>query len=126
MSDKLFDDDNMQLIQNIENIVTTGDSIILDEKVRYRAYDPMQSRFIFLSPNDLFPSGSYERFIVDIFHEIDLIDFKKTYGLDIGGNTDYNPTMILTVLFYSISTGLYNYRKIDKMCQYDQRYTCKY
>lgn len=120
-----MENNNLFTEQEINDMKTT----ILDEnnnnqifKKRFKEYNPSQSMFMTLYPDELFPHDSFERFIIDMFNTIDLSSFIKSNKMDLGGNSEYNPKMMLIIIFYAATNGIYHYRKIDKLCKYDQRY----
>lgn len=72
-----------------------------------------------LMPYDIehwLPENHLARFIVEI---VSMLDFKHIYKQYKGvGSTAYDPKMILALLFYGYSTGVFSSRKIEK-CTYD-------
>jgi transposase len=87
---------------------------------RYRSYEPHQNQFLPINSGELFPSGSYERFLVDIIQNINerIIDSEE----DKGGETPYNPKALLGIIFYSYSNGIFSSRKMETACKNDLRY----
>jgi transposase len=67
-----------------------------------------------LMPYDLgdwLPESHLARFVVDI---VDKLDFKRIYADYKGvGSTAYDPRMLLSLLFYAYSTGIFSSRKIE-------------
>jgi len=68
-----------------------------------------------LMPYDLnswLPEDHLARFVVDI---VDKLDFSRIYSRYRGcGSTAYDPRMLLSLLFYGYSTGVFSSRKIEK------------
>lgn len=65
---------------------------------------------------DWLPENHLARFIVEI---VSMLDFKQIYRQYKGvGSTAYDPRMLLSLLFYGYSTGVFSSRKIEN-CTYD-------
>ena len=68
-----------------------------------------------LMPYDLsswLPEEHLARFVVDI---VDRLDFRHIYSQHKGcGSSPYDPKMLLSLLFYGYSTGIFSSRKIEK------------
>jgi transposase len=84
---------------------------------RYKNYEPDQSMLIEFYSEHHFPEGSFERFLVDILHDIDISSF---YGsTDKGGESPYHPRSILGIVFYGLSQGIFSSRKQETKCKSD-------
>lgn len=68
-----------------------------------------------LLPHDLnswLPEDHMARFVVEI---VDRLDFRHIYSqYKGGGSTPYDPRMLLSLLFYGYSTGVFSSCKIEK------------
>jgi len=53
-------------------------------KKRFKEYNPDQMYFSTFNPKECFKEGCYERFIVDTMKKIDINEFEKIEGLDLG------------------------------------------
>jgi transposase len=91
---------------------------------RFIGSDPDQ---LMLMPHDLkdwLPEKHLSRFIVEI---VDQLDFRSVYGQYKGvGSAAYDPKMLLSLLFYGYSTGVFSSRKLETM-SYDSvafRFIC--
>ncbi len=89
---------------------------------RFREYNPDQIFFHTFNPAEVFPKGSFERFLVDIIREMDLSDFAKRTNSDLGGPDEYNPKSMLAIIFYGQSEGIFSSRNLARLCLNDQRY----
>ncbi len=89
---------------------------------RFKEYNPQQTYLISLNPEETFPSGSFENFIVSIMEKI--VDEDEFYPekIDKGGSEAHNPKAILGTMFYSYSKGAYSYRKMARSCLHDIAY----
>ena len=88
---------------------------------RYRRYEPDQSVMIPLNFSQVFPQGTFERFLVDTIQQFDLSQFEKAWT-DKSGETPYDPRSLLGIILYGFSVGVYSSRKLSKACANDFRY----
>jgi len=79
----------------------------------YEHYDQDQTHLIILNKEENFPKGTYVRFLNDIIENtIELEPFEKKRKNDRHGKPAKHAKMILKILYYSFSEGIYSYRKI--------------
>lgn len=64
------------------------------------------------SLQDWLPEGHLARFIVEIVEQLDLRSLKSSYAGR--GSHPYNPSMLLALLFYGYSTGVFSSRKLER------------
>jgi transposase len=64
------------------------------------------------SVQDWLPEGHLARFVVEIVEQLDLRSLKTAYAGR--GSQPYNPTMLLALLFYGYSTGVFSSRKLER------------
>jgi transposase len=64
------------------------------------------------SVQDWLPEGHLARFIVEIVEQLDLRSLKASYAGR--GSQPYNPAMLLALLFYGYSTGIFSSRKLER------------
>ena len=64
------------------------------------------------SVQDWLPEGHLARFVVEIVDQLDLRSFKSSYAGR--GSQPYNPAMLLALLFYGYSTGVFSSRKLER------------
>jgi len=86
-----------------------------------RAWNPSLSKlterhsnFCRLQPSvqDWLPEGYVARFVVEIEEQLNLRSLKASY---VGrGSQPYNPVMLLALLFYGYSTGVFSSRKLER------------
>lgn len=75
--------------------------------------------------DDWLPENHLARFIVEIIEQLDLNEYKKAYRGS--GSEAYDPSIMLGLLFYGYSTGVFSSRKIER-ATYDSvafRYICR-
>jgi len=65
-----------------------------------------------LSVQDWLPEGHLARFVVEIVEQLDLRSLKASYAGR--GSQPYNPVMLLALLFYGYSTGVFSSRKLER------------
>ena len=64
------------------------------------------------SVQDWLPEGHLARFVVEIVEQLDLRSLKASYSGR--GSQPYNPAMLLALLFYGYSTGVFSSRKLER------------
>src|SRR5947209_1109354 len=64
---------------------------------------------------DCLPQTHLARFIVEIVEELDLSAFYARYGNR--GGAPYSPEILLAVLFYGYTNGVFSSRKIEQACR---------
>ena len=64
------------------------------------------------SVQDWLPEGHLARFVVEIVEQLDLRPLKASYAGR--GSQPYNPAMLLALLFYGYSTGVFSSRKLER------------
>ena len=70
---------------------------------------------LFLLPpsvQDWLPKGHLARFVVDIVEQLDLRSLKASYSGR--GSQPYNPEMLVALLFYGYSIGVFSSRKLER------------
>lgn len=81
----------------------------------FEPYDPNQLLLLPPSVRDWVPEGHLAQFISDTVDQLDLQVFFEKYAkrTDGRGSLAYHPAMMLKVLLYAYSTGIFSSRKID-------------
>lgn len=64
------------------------------------------------SVQDWLPEGHLARFVVEIVEQLDLRSLKASYAGR--GSQPYNPAMLLALIFYGYSTGVFSSRKLER------------
>jgi transposase len=64
------------------------------------------------SVQEWLPEGHLARFVVEIVEQLDLRSLKASYAGR--GSQPYNPAMLLALLFYGYSTGVFSSRKLER------------
>jgi transposase len=64
------------------------------------------------SVQDWLPQGHLARFVVDIVSQLDLSSLRGTYAGK--GSRPYDPALLLSMIFYGYSTGVFSSRKLEQ------------
>ena len=70
-----------------------------------------QTSFMPHDLNEWLPEDHLARFVVDIVSKMDLSDVYLSYSGK--GSTPYDPKLLLSIIFYGYSTGVFSSRKIE-------------
>lgn len=82
----------------------------------FRPYEPHQALLLPPSLDDWLPANHLARFVSDTVDALDIGPFFKKYREreDGRGRVAYHPKLMLKVLIYAYSTGIFSSRKIYK------------
>ena len=84
---------------------------------QFREWNVEQSYLLPASVKDFVPSGHLSHFIRDlVLEELDLSMIYESYEEE-RGYPPYNPSMMVSLLLYSYSQGVYSSRKISRACE---------
>jgi transposase len=85
---------------------------------RYKKYDYNQGKFIPIDFSKQIVEGSFEHtlhYLID--EELDLSVFDARYGNDRTGASAYDPAILLKIILYAYSKGIFTSRKIARCCE---------
>ena len=86
----------------------------------YRSWDPDQSYLLPPSPSDWLPENDLVYFVLDTVRDLDLRAITRKYETGDGrGFPPYHPRMMVTLLLYSYTQGVFSSRRIMKRCERD-------
>ncbi len=89
----------------------------------YRSWDPDQAYLLPPSPSDWLPEDDLVYFVLDTVRDLDIKGITKKYEAGDGrGYPPYNPRMMVALLLYSYTQGVFSSRKIMKRCERDAAY----
>ncbi len=89
----------------------------------YRSWDPDQAYLLPPSPSDWLPEDDLVYFVLDTVRDLDLKPITRKYENGDGrGFPPYHPRMMVTLLLYSYTQGVFSSRRIMKRCQRDAAY----
>jgi transposase len=86
---------------------------------KFRAWRPEQSWLFPPSPQDWLPEDHLVYFLLDVSEEIEISPIVSTYDSEKGGQPPYHPRMMLVLLLYAYSVGVFSSRKIMARCETD-------
>jgi len=82
----------------------------------FRPYEPDQMLLLPPSLGDWVPENHLARFVSDVVDELDLTAIEATYAEE-RGYPPYHPRMMVKVLVYAYSSGVYSSRKIARQLE---------
>ncbi|MGC8817737.1 MAG: IS1182 family transposase [Candidatus Hadarchaeum sp.] len=85
----------------------------------YRDYHPDQLYILPPSPRDWLPENHLAHFISDVVDDLDISVIEKSYEKELRGYPPYHPRMMLKILIYAYTTGVFSSRKIERKIQED-------
>ena len=86
---------------------------------KFREWTPRQSWLFPPSPQDWLPEDHLVYFLLDVVESIDTSPIVADYRSDKGGQPPFDPRMMLVLLLYSYSVGVFSSRKIMSRCETD-------
>lgn len=81
---------------------------------KFKSYNPDQLFLLPLDMKEWLPEDDMVYFIMDVVRSLDLCPIYQTYDNSKGGQPSYNPTMMVSLLFYAYCIGKPSSRKIEK------------
>jgi transposase len=89
----------------------------------YRSWDPDQTYLLPPSPSDWLPEDDLVYFVLDTVRDLKLKAITRKYENGDGrGFPPYHPRMMVTLLLYSYTQGVFSSRRIMKRCERDAAY----
>jgi len=85
----------------------------------YRPWDPDQSWLLPPSPRDWLPEDDLVYFVLDTVRELDIAAIMRKYEQEERGFPPYHPRMMVALLLYSYTQGVFSSRRIMKRCERD-------
>jgi transposase len=85
----------------------------------YRPWNPDQHWLLPPSPRDWLPENDLVYFVLDTVAELDLGPSLRKYEQEERGFPPYHPRMMVTVLLYSYTQGVFSSRRIMQRCERD-------
>ena len=96
--------------------ITSENQVVNQGVIRMKVtFAEVDRETLFLLPpsvQDWLPKGHLARFVVDIVEQLDLRSLKASYSGR--GSQPYNPEMLVALLFYGYSTGVFSSRKLER------------
>ncbi len=85
----------------------------------YRPWDPDQSWLLPPSPRDWLPEDDLVYLVLDTARELDISPILRKYEQEERGFPPYHPRMMVALLLYSYTQGVFSSRRIMKRCERD-------
>jgi transposase len=86
---------------------------------KFREWQPDAGWLFPPSPRDWLPEDHLVYFLLDVTAQIDISPMVDDYGGDNGGQPPFHPRMMLVLLLYAYSAGVFSSRKIMQRCVTD-------
>jgi len=91
---------------------------IMDDRFKqFRAWDAMDGRREIFCPEESLPEDDLVFFLLDLIPRLNLTAFEEFYSKDLRGQPPFRVEMMVTLLVYSYSVGVFSSRKIAAACE---------
>ena len=84
---------------------------------KYRPWNPAAYAHQAFTPADRLPEGDLVFFLLDVVPQLDLDRFYASYEVETRGQPPFDPALLVCLLLYSYSVGVYSSRKIATACE---------
>jgi transposase len=86
---------------------------------KFRDWQPEATWLFPPSPRDWLPEDHLVYFLLDVTAQVDISPIVNDYASEQGGQPPYHPRMMLVLLLYAYSVGVFSSRKIMQRCETD-------
>lgn len=86
---------------------------------KFRQWAPDQNHLFPPSPRDWLPENHLVYFLLDVSEQVDISPIVADYDSEKGGQPPFHPRMMLVLLLYAYSVGVFSSRKIMQRCETD-------
>lgn len=86
---------------------------------KFRRWTPDQNHLFPPSPRDWLPENHLVYFLLDVSEQVDISPIVADYDSEKGGQPPFHPRMMLVLLLYAYSVGVFSSRKIMQRCETD-------
>ena len=86
---------------------------------KFREWSTDQTWLFPPSPQDWLPQEHLIYFLLEVSEEIDISPIVDDYHSEQGGQPPFHPRMMLVLLLYAYSVGVFSSRKIMARCETD-------
>lgn len=91
--------------------------MVIPRRKKYRPWNPEAYAHQTVSPAERLPEGDLVFFLLDTVGQLDLDAIYVTYEQETRGQPPFDPTMLVCLLLYAYSVGVYSSRKIAQACE---------
>jgi transposase len=88
-----------------------------DRRKTYRPWNPNDGRQRAYVPTDVLPEDDLVYFLIEAISEMKLTSFSDYYERELRGQPPFDVRMMLTLLVYAYSVGVFSSRKIAAACE---------
>jgi transposase len=92
-------------------------AMVIPHRKKYRPWNPEAYALQLFSAADRLPEDDLVFFLLEVVPTLDLEPFYASYEVETRGQPPFDPAMLVCLLVYSYSVGLYSSRKIALACQ---------
>ena len=92
-------------------------AMALPHRKKYRSWNPEAYALQAFSAADRLPQDDLVFFLLEVVPTLDLEPFYASYEVETRGQPPFEPAMLVCLLLYAYSVGLYSSRKIAKACE---------
>jgi transposase len=86
---------------------------------KFRQWTPDQNHLFPPSPRDWLSENHLVYFLLDVSEQVDISPIVADYDSEKGGQPPFHPRMMLVLLLYAYSVGVFSSRKIMQRCETD-------
>lgn len=86
---------------------------------KFRKWTPDQNYLFPPSPRDWLPQNHLVYFLLEVSEQVDISPIVDDYDSERGGQPPFHPRMMLVLLLYAYSVGVFSSRKIMTRCETD-------
>lgn len=91
--------------------------MVVPRRKKYRPWNPEAYALQTFSAADRLPEDDLVFFLLEVVPQLDLDPFYASYEVETRGQPPFDPAMLVCLLLYSYSVGLYSSRKIALACE---------
>jgi transposase len=91
--------------------------MVIPRRKKYRPWNPEAYAQQDFSPADRLPDGDLVFFFLDVVPQLDLDPFYASYERELRGQPPFDPALLVCLLLYAYSVGVYSSRKIALACE---------
>src|SRR6185436_5338590 len=84
---------------------------------KYRPWNPQAYAQQAFTPADRLPDGDLVFFLLDVVPQFNLDPFYASYEVETRGQPPFDPALLVCLLLYSYSVGVFSSRKIASACE---------
>jgi transposase len=91
--------------------------MVTPRRKKYRPWNPEAYAQLAFRPADRLPEDDLVFFLLDTIPQLDLDTFYASYEVETRGQPPFDPALLVCLLLYAYSVGVYSSRKIARACE---------